>query len=507
MQVRNEVKELRLLFEVLQILDSASDLSDNLDTVLEVMAKHTGMMRGVITLLDERHGEIAIEAAYGISPEAQSRGRYKLGEGITGKVVENGKPLVIPNVLVEPLFLNRTGTRSRKEAVSFICVPIKMDGRVIGALSADRLFAESEALEEDMRLLSVLASLVAKAVRNRQEHHRMLEENRRLLKALREQSRPEVFVGASPGLRAVLTQLAQVAPTSATVLLLGESGTGKELAANTIHAGSPRAGHPFIKVNCAALPEGLIESELFGHEKGAFTGAVGVRKGRFEAADGGTLFLDEIGELAVSTQVKLLRVLQEREFERVGGMETHKVDVRVVAATSRNLEQMVREGLFRRDLFYRLNVFPVYMPPLRERPGDIHLLVENFLDKYGHKIGKRGLRVTPEAEALLLAHPWPGNIRELENVIERAVILTTDGVIRPNLLPPNMQTSGTLSSLHGTLPEALDRLERQFITEALRKYRGNMGRAAEALGISERVMGLRMRKFGLDYRAFRGQKM
>lgn len=190
-----------------------------------------------------------------------------------------------------------------------------------------------------------------------------------------------MFVGRSPGLRAVLTQLAQVAPTSATVLLLGESGTGKELAANTIHAGSPRAGHPFIKINCAALPEGLIESELFGHEKGAFTGAVGMRKGRFEAADGGTLFLDEIGELAVSTQVKLLRVLQEQEFERLGGMETRKVDVRVVAATSRNLEQMVKDGLFRRDLYYRLNVFPVSMPPLRERQGDIPLLVENFLEK------------------------------------------------------------------------------------------------------------------------------
>ena len=382
MQVRNEVKELRLLFEVLQILDSASDLSDNLETVLEVMAEHTGMMRGVITLLDEAHGEIAIEAAYGMSAEAQSKGRYKLGEGITGKVIESGKPLVIPNVLVEPLFLNRTGSRSRKEAVSFICVPVKMEGRVIGALSADRLFAASEALEEDMRLLSVLASLISKAVKNRQERHRMLEENRRLLDVLRERSRPEMFVGRSPGLRAVLTQLAQVAPTSATVLLLGESGTGKELAANTIHAGSPRAGHPFIKINCAALPEGLIESELFGHEKGAFTGAVGMRKGRFEAADGGTLFLDEIGELAVSTQVKLLRVLQEQEFERLGGMETRKVDVRVVAATSRNLEQMVKDGLFRRDLYYRLNVFPVSMPPLRERQGDIPLLVENFLEKY-----------------------------------------------------------------------------------------------------------------------------
>ena len=293
------------------------------------------------------------------------------------------------------------------------------------------------------------------------------------------------------------------APTSATVLLLGESGTGKELAANTIHAGSPRAGHPFIKINCAALPEGLIESELFGHEKGAFTGAVGMRKGRFEAADGGTLFLDEIGELAVSTQVKLLRVLQEQEFERLGGMETRKVDVRVVAATSRNLEQMVKDGLFRRDLYYRLNVFPVSMPPLRERQGDIPLLVENFLEKYGHKIGKRGLRVAPEAEALLLAHSWPGNIRELENVIERAVILTTDGLIRPDLLPPAMQAPCALCSLRGTLPDALEQLERQLITEALQEHRGNMGHAAQALGISERVMGLRMRKFGLGYKAFR----
>ncbi|MFQ9367463.1 MAG: sigma 54-interacting transcriptional regulator, partial [Bilophila wadsworthia] len=201
--------------------------------------------------------------------------------------------------------------------------------------------------------------------------------------------------------------------------------------------------------------------------------------------------------------VKLLRVLQEQEFERLGGMETRKVDVRVVAATSRNLEQMVKDGLFRRDLYYRLNVFPVSMPPLRERQGDIPLLVENFLEKYGHKIGKRGLRVAPEAEALLLAHSWPGNIRELENVIERAVILTTDGLIRPDLLPPAMQAPCALCSLRGTLPDALEQLERQLITEALQEHRGNMGHAAQALGISERVMGLRMRKFGLGYKAFR----
>ena len=503
MEVRNEVKELRLLFEVLQILDSASDLSDNLDTVLEVMARHTGMMRGVITLLDEQHGEIAIEVAYGMSPEAQSRGRYKIGEGITGKVIESGKPLVVPNVLVEPMFLNRTGSRDRKEAVSFICVPIKTEGRVIGALSADRLFSPSGALEEDMRLLTILASLVAKAVKSRQIHHRMLEENERLLNALREKYRPEMFVGASSGLKTVLDQLARVAPTDATVLLLGESGTGKELAANTIHAGSLRAGQPFIKVNCAALPEGLIESELFGHEKGAFTGATGTRVGRFEAADGGTLFLDEIGELTVSTQVKLLRVLQEQEFERLGSTETRKVDVRVIAATSRNLEQMVSDGLFRKDLYYRLNVFPVHMPPLRERQGDIPLLVETFLEKYGNKIGKRDLKITPETEALLLAHSWPGNIRELENVIERAVILTTDGRIRPDLLPASMQPAVALPEEHESLPATLDHVEKSMIIRALQNCHGNMGKAALTLGISERIMGLRMKKFGLHYKTFR----
>ena len=503
MQVRNEIKELRLLFEVLQILDRASDLSDNLDMVLEVIAKHTGMMRGVITLLDEQHGEIAIEVAYGISPEAKNRGRYKLGEGITGKVIESGKPLVVPNILVEPLFLNRTGSRSRKEAVSFICVPIKSDGRVIGALSADRLFSASKALEEDMRLLTILASLVARAVRSRQIHHRVLEENQRLQNALREKDRPEAFVGVSSGLQAVLVQIAQVAPTSATVLLLGESGTGKELAANTIHAESLRAGQPLIKVNCAALPEGLIESELFGHEKGAFTGAATPRKGRFEAADGGTIFLDEIGELSIPTQVKLLRVLQEQEFERLGSTRPIRVDVRVIAATSRNHEQMVDAGQFRKDLFYRLNVFPIHLPPLRERHGDIRLLVETFLDRYGTKLGKRGLHLTPEAEALLLAHSWPGNIRELENVIERAVILTTDGSIHPGLLPQNLHHGCLPSSTPETLPAALDRLERTLITEALQRQHGNMGKAALNLGISERVMGLRMKRFGIDYKLFR----
>ena len=492
MQVRNEVKELRLLFEVLQILDSASDLSDNLETVLEVMAEHTGMMRGVITLLDEAHGEIAIEAAYGMSAEAQSKGRYKLGEGITGKVIESGKPLVIPNVLVEPLFLNRTGSRSRKEAVSFICVPVKMEGRVIGALSADRLFAASEALEEDMRLLSVLASLISKAVKNRQERHRMLEENRRLLDVLRERSRPEMFVGRSPGLRAVLTQLAQVAPTSATVLLLGESGTGKELAANTIHAGSPRAGHPFIKINCAALPEGLIESELFGHEKGAFTGAVGMRKGRFEAADGGTLFLDEIGELPIHLQVKLLRAIENKMYTPVGSNTPKVSSFHLVAATNQDLSKMVLEKKMRSDFYYRVHVLSITLPPLRERHGDIPLLVEAYMERKGISCA------LPLQVRLAMEHyDWPGNVRELHNFLDR---YTAFGDVALESLGDAGKTELLFPALHHeglTLETATLQLEERLIRQALERCRWRRGDAAEALGLNLRTLQRKMKRLGM----------
>lgn len=328
------------------------------------------------------------------------------------------------------------------------------------------------------------------------------EENRQLKASVSNLYGLGNIVGKSEAMRRVYGLILKAAETDTNVIIYGETGSGKDLVAKAIHEYSARKGN-YVPVNCGAIPEQLLESEFFGHTKGAFSGAHANKEGYIGAAHNGTLFLDEIGELAVSTQVKLLRVLQEQEFERLGGMETHKVDVRVVAATSRNLEQMVKDGVFRRDLYYRLNVFPVSMPPLRERREDIPLLVENFLEKYGHKIGKRGLRVTPEAEALLLAHSWPGNIRELENVIERAVILTSDGLIRQDLLPPAMQAPCAFCSLQGTLPDALDQLERRLITEALQQHHGNMGHAARSLGISERVMGLRMRKFGLGYKAFR----
>ena len=326
----------------------------------------------------------------------------------------------------------------------------------------------------------------------------MLEENRRLLDVLRERSRPEMFVGRSPGLRAVLTQLAQVAPTSATVLLLGESGTGKELAANTIHAGSPRAGHPFIKINCAALPEGLIESELFGHEKGAFTGAVGMRKGRFEAADGGTLFLDEIGELAVSTQVKLLRVLQSGEIQRVGGLRTVPVDLRIISATNKDLKQAIAQHQFRADLYYRISTLSILVPPLRERAEDILPLAEHFIRRHELRLNRHPVPLPQETAEAIRRYPWPGNIRQLESAVERAVHLAEGGA----LLPEHFGIADLMENRRPAAPApaqaTLEDIERQAIAAALVRFGGNISQTAFALGVSRPTLYRKMSKYGLE---------
>jgi Nif-specific regulatory protein len=312
------------------------------------------------------------------------------------------------------------------------------------------------------------------------------------------------MVGTSDAMQEVYGLIEQVAPTEATVLILGESGTGKELAAADLHRGSKRANGPYMKVNCAALPESVIESELFGHEKGAFTGALGQRKGRFEMANGGTIFLDEIGDLSLQVQVKLLRVLQEREIERVGGGIPIKVDVRIIAATNRNLEAALRAGTFREDLFYRLNVFPLRMPPLRERKSDILLLADWFAEKYAARNGKSIRRISSPAIDLLASYHWPGNVRELENSIERAVILSTDMVIHAWHLPPSLQTaSSTHTEPTATLEAALSRLEKELIVEALKIHKGNMAAAARRLGITERQMGLRVHHYAIDWRSYR----
>ena len=511
--IRNETTELRLLFEVSQALEGVTAIDDHLDQALALMARYTGMMRGTLFLLGPNGRDIMVEAAYGLNSSQIRRGHYTLGEGITGKVIETGTPMIVPKVSENPLFLNRTRSRDlQKEEVSFICVPIMLEGKAVGALSADRLFADSVSLDEDMRLLQIISSLVARAVKNRLEvnamHSAVVEENRRLQTLVHGKFQMDPMVGSSAAMRSVVEEMAQVANSSATVLVRGETGTGKELVASLIHSNSQRSGRAFVKINCAALPESLIESELFGYERGAFTGAVGTRKGRFEMAHGGTLFLDEVGDMTPMTQAKLLRAIQEKEFERVGGTETLHVDVRLIAATNRDLEAMVREGAFRQDLYYRLCVFPIILPPLRERRDDIMALTTHFIDKLGAVNGRTVSSVTPQATQRLLAYDWPGNIRELENALERAIILCGDeGVLDVRHLPPWLQHTAAAEESavpeHSGLDQALDALEKRMIVTALKKTGGNMLKAATGLGITKRIMGLRMAKHGLEYKRFR----
>ncbi len=330
------------------------------------------------------------------------------------------------------------------------------------------------------------------------ERQRLVAENRELREALAERHRVEGIIGESGRMQEVLSLVRRVAPSDATVLIRGESGTGKELIARALHYASPRAGGPLVKVNCAALAESLLESELFGHEKGAFTGAVASRKGRFELADGGSIFLDEIGDLPPHLQVKLLRVLQEREFERVGSSRPVKVDVRLLAATHRDLEALVREGRFREDLYYRINVVTIVLPPLRERREDLPPLIEHFLRGFAGKNGKTVRGLTREAREALLRYDYPGNIRELENLIERAVVLTRDDVIGVEDLPLVLEAPASGSVDEAGLIAAVEGLERRMIREALTKADGPQTRAAELLGISERVLRYKLKKYGLS---------
>jgi len=505
-----KARALSLIFDISQAINRSLDIHETLAPVLDTLATHLGMVRGTLTLLNRKTRQITIEAAHGLSPDQLQRGRYQLGEGVTGKVIASGEPAVLPRISDDPFFLDRTGARKglRKEDLSFICVPIKLGAEVLGALSVDRPASDAALLTEDVRLLTIIGSMLAQAVRLRQaaeeERERLLEENLRLHEELKERFRPANIIGNSNAMQEVYDLIAQVARSDATVLIRGESGTGKELVAHAIHYNSRRAERPFVRVHCGALPETVIESELFGHEKGAFTGAVAQRKGRFELAHGGTIFLDEIGDLSPAIQVKLLRVLQEREFERVGGTETLRTDVRLITATNRDLEALIAEGAFREDLYYRLNVFPIRVPPLRERKTDILLLADHFVEKYAKANHKPVKRIATPAIDTLMAYHWPGNVRELENCIERAVLLASDDTIHARHLPPTLQMpDASPVASRGTLQAILDATERDLLVDALKASRGNKAKAARALGLTERLMGLRVRKHGLNPRRFR----
>jgi Nif-specific regulatory protein len=503
------VNVLPILFQISEIIAESEDFGASLAIILKVMQKRLKMARGMVTLYDRESEHIFVHESFGLTEEQQARGVYSLGEGITGKVVEIGKPIIVPRLRDNPLFAvhSISGDGPNKNA-SFFCVPILHAKKVLGTISAERVYHNRRLLKQDVELIATIASMIAPAVElylmENIEKVRLENENRRLNDALKRRFKPSNIVGNSKPMQEVYELVHKVAGTKATVLILGESGVGKELVANAIHYNSSTADGPFIKFNCAALPENIVESELFGHEKGSFTGAVAMRKGRFEMADGGSIFLDEVGELSLSMQAKLLRVLQEKTFERVGGSRPVKVDLRIIAATNRNLLDMVEKGTFREDLYYRLYVFPITIPPLRERGSDVILLADYFVTAYANESGKDVRRISTPALNMLMAYHWPGNVRELENVIERSVILSEDGVIHGYNLPPSLQTStetGTVSGL--TLEAKLQAVEYEMIVEALKTHNGNMTDAAKDLGLTRRILGLRMEKHAITYKAFR----
>jgi len=498
------------LYEITKAIHATLDLRKSLYKVLDLLSEHLGMNRGSITLLNPKTSEIHIEVAHGMSATEKTRGRYKLGEGITGRVIETGRPMAVPHIDDEPLFLDKTRARSRidKSKISFICVPIKDGKRVIGALSADRFFEGTSPLEEDIRLLIIISSLIAQKTvlleKINREKDQLKEENIRLKKELNKKYSFTNIIGNSRKVQEVFYLITQVAKSNANVFLLGESGTGKELVANAIHYNSLRSKKPMIKVNCAALPANLIEAELFGYEKGAFTGANRQKSGKFELSHGGTIFLDEIGSLALESQGKLLRVLQERELERLGGTKIIKVNIRLIAATNQDLTKAVEVGTFREDLFYRLNVYPIYLPSLREREADVLLLSDYFLEKYAREYNKDIKRIsTPAIDALTQYH-WPGNVRELENCIERAVLLCDDQVIHSYHLPPTLQTAedtGTQQSQ--SFEDAVDRFEKELLIDALKSSRGNMRRAAKTLKTTERIFQYKVKKYDINLKQYK----
>jgi len=524
------------IYEIGKILSSSLELHRTLRQVLNVIAAHLNMQRGMVCMREESE-ELSIIAATGFTQEEMMRGRFRAGEGVTGRIFQTGVPAVVPNVAHEPLFLNRTGAHrlAENQAISFLGVPIKVGRECIGVLSFERETNDKwQGFQDDLQLLTMVANLIGQASRLHQQvtddREQLLQEKSRLQKELAGKYSLDNVIGSSKRMQEVFADVHMAAPGKSTILLRGESGTGKEVIARSIHFLSARKDKAFIRVNCAALTESLLESELFGHEKGSFTGALQERRGRFEQAHGGTLFLDEIGDISPEFQVKLLRVLQEREFERVGGNKTIKVDVRLICATNRNLEEAVSQGQFRSDLYFRINVISIFLPPLRERREDIPLLVEKILARFNRENSTK-VGITPEAMHVLSHCHWPGNVRELENCVERFATMSRSNVIREVDVP--CQTNQCLSSslwkyqpkgsvipiapvapepVHATPSstvvdehdddEPQSQTEREQLINAMERSGWVQAKAARLLNLTPRQMGYALRKYNIEVKRF-----
>ena len=505
-------QELSVLYRISQHMAQQHDVSSLLNDVLDILELEIGIQRAAFALRRPDSDVFVVEAARGMSAEEQRRGQYGLGEGITGRVAQSGEPALVPDISQDPNFLNRTRSR-QGEKTAFLCIPVVHQRIVIGTMSIDRPGGPLDVLQHDLDFLKLVGDILAEGVsrirEDIEERDGLIAENRQLRQQLGDRYHPSNMVGNCSSMRQVYDQIAQVADSTATVLVRGGSGTGKELVARAIHYSSSRRNNAFIGINCAALPENLIESELFGHEKGSFTGAAQQRKGRFELANGGTLFLDEIGDIAPSVQVRLLRALQERTIERVGGNETIRINVRIVTATSRDLEKEIEEGNFREDLYYRLNVFPIHIPALRDRRSDIMLLADSFIQKYNEAYGKQIRRISTAAINMMMAYHWPGNVRELENCIERAVLTSQDEVIHGYSLPPSLQTADQTNTAlipreGASLKEMLDSYEREVIIDTLKKHRGNAAAAARDLQTTPRIMNYAVKRLDITPGKYRG---
>ena len=492
--------ELAVVRAVLGVTAGERDVESLLDGILNVLVREAVADEGFGVLL--RENELVVEAAAGARAEKLRQTRLAAGTGAAGRAAAENRTVLLPDVsLPDALPGPLAGHRG-----AGIAVPVAYHGRMLGALCLLRPKTAAAALRRIAALLETVGTMTADAVgtilRVEAEHGKLEAENRKL-RGLLETENPGDLIGNCREMKVVYTQIRQVAPTDATVLIRGATGTGKELAARAIVNLSARKGRPFVTLNCAALPEALVESELFGHEKGSFTGATERRVGRVEAADGGTLFLDEIGDLSLSTQVKLLRLLQERTFSRIGSNREFHADVRFLAATSRDLEKLMAEGKFREDLYYRLNIFPIALPELAKRRSDIILLADHFIARMNARYRKHIARLSTPAINMLMAYHWPGNVRELENCIERAVLTATGDCIHGYDLPPSLQIGRAaggdlLTAGNGAPFEVLvDNYRRELIVEALKRSGGKYAGAARELGLSPRMLHYYVKKLGI----------
>ncbi len=502
----NQIK-LDVLYQACKVIGQALDLNKALREILNILAKKLNMARATIVLYEPEIDRLVIKASHGLSPEEEKKGVYLPGEGVTGQIFLSGESCVVLDVSKEPLFLNKTGARNiKKENISFLAVPIKIEEQTIGVLSVDRLFNKKVDYVEDLHFLEIMGLIIAQFVKLRNDfqskEEKLRQENLILRSELKNRFTDFMVASRNKKMQQVLEMVKRVAATKATVLLLGESGTGKTLTARLIHQLSARADYPFVKINCAVLPENLLEAELFGYKRGAFTGAFTDRQGKLAEADEGTIFLDEIGELSLKLQAKLLRFIQEKEFEQLGSPKTKKVDVRIIAATNQELDNLVKKGSFREDLYFRLNVFPVYIPPLRERKEDLPLLV-NFILQRLSKEYQRNIYLSPQAMEFLTNYHWPGNIRELENFLERLFIISDTSKVTLKDVSHMLKESGkepNKSQIHPQSPSISHRAEPN-VDEILKTLQQNnyiIARAAKDLGMSFRQLRYRIKKLGLE---------